>query len=142
MVRGPKCEFNVFERIESIKDILLPIIPDRDSFKLRGILMRCSKYQVKLIPRLDDTEAKAYDLLMQHKMKPKTVYEWFLLENVPSHIKEKLVQRKISMLNARIQYVGWKRMSGTRAGKDIMEEMQRIIGGVRWKSQEDTRPQY
>lgn len=142
MGRGPKYQFNVFERIESIKDILQPLVPDRDSFKLRGVVMRCAKYRTKLIPRLAGIESKAYDLLMKHKLNPKTVYEWLLLENVPSHIKEKLVQNKISLLDARVQYVGWKRMSTTRAGKDIMEEMRRIIGGVRWKSQEDTRMQY
>jgi len=33
--------FNVFQQIESVKQILEPIVPDRDSFRLRGLVMRC-----------------------------------------------------------------------------------------------------
>ncbi len=136
MPKGPKFQFNVFERIESVKRILEPVVPDRNSFKLRGLVLRCTKYRVKLIKGLSEIERKTYDLLLKHKLNPKTVYEWLLLEDVPHNIKEKLVKNTISFEDARHQYVQWKRMSGTRAGAEIMDEMRNIIRRIRWKSQE------
>ena len=137
MGRGPKYQFNVFERIESIKRILEPVVPDKDSFKVRGVVMRCAKYRVGLIKSLNNTERRAYDLLLKHKYNPKTIYEWLLLEDTPPHIKEKLVQNRISLLDARQQYVQWKRMHGTRAGTHLIEEIRNTIRRLRWKSQED-----
>ena len=134
--------FNVFERINSVKEILAPVVPDRDGYTLRGLVLRCVKYRVGHIKRLNSKEAKAYDLLLQHKLVPKTVYEWLLLEDLPQHLKEKLAHNKISLDNARMQFVQWKRLSGTRAGQDIMEEMRNIIGRLRWKSHEGLPPQY
>lgn len=104
--------------------------------------MRCVKYQVKQAKDLKKDESQVYDLLWKNNMNPKTVYEWLLLEDVPPHLKAQLVQSKISMETARHQYVQWKRMSNTRAGKEIMEEMQNTIRRLRWKSQEGLPTQY
>lgn len=136
MARGPKFQFNVFERIKSVKAILVSVVPDGDSFRVRGLVLRCAKYKVGLIKHLNSTERKVYDLLLKHQYNPKIVYEWLLLEDVPQHIREKLVQNKISLLHARQQYVQWKRMSGTRLGKELMEEIQNVVRRLRWKSQE------
>jgi hypothetical protein len=137
MGQGPKYQFNVFERIKSIQELLAPLVPDGDAFRVRGLVMRCAKYRVGLIKTLDSTERKAYDLLLKHGYNPKTAYEWVLLEDVPQHIREKLVQNKVSFVRARQQYVQWKRMTGTRSGAEIMEEVRSVIGRMRWKSQED-----
>jgi len=137
-MRGPKPRFNVFEQIESVKRILESVVPDKDSFRVRGLVLRCTKYKVGLIKNLNSTERAVYDLLLKHKLNPKTAYERLLLEFVPSHIKEKLVQRQIGVRAARSQYVQWKRMCGTRAGASIMDEMKTTMGRLRWKSQEDT----
>ncbi len=137
MGRGPKYQFNVFERIESIKDILEPIVQDRDRRRTRALVLRCAKYQVKQINTLTETETKIYDILLKHKYTPKRVYEWLLLEDVPKHIKEKVALNKISLVEAGQQYVQWKRMTGTQAGKTIMDEMRNIIRRLRWKSQEE-----
>jgi hypothetical protein len=138
MTKGTKPWFDLFEQIESTKRILLPVVADKDSFKVRGLVLRCVKYKAGLIKKLNSTEATAYDLLQKNKLRPKTVYEWLLLEDVPPHIKEKLVQHKIGIRTARHQYVQWKRMSGTRAGIEVMEEIRNVIGRLKWKSQEDT----
>jgi uncharacterized coiled-coil DUF342 family protein len=71
---------------------------------------------------------------------PKGLYEWLLLENVPQHIKQKLLEHKITILEAHRQYVQWKRMSSTRAGTEIMDEMKNVIRRLRWKSQEESLP--
>lgn len=127
---------NVFEQIESTKKILQPIVQG-DSFRLRGLILRCAKYRIGKIKKLNSIEAMTYDLLLKHKLHPKTVYEWLLLEDVPQHIKEKIVQRKISLQNARAQYVQWKRLNGTRAGQSLMEEILSVIRRLKWRSQEE-----
>jgi hypothetical protein len=137
MGNGPKYRFNVFERVKSIKEILAPLVPDGDSFRVRGLVMRCAKYRVGLVKALNATERKAYDLLLKHGYNPKTIYEWLLLEDAPEHIREKLIQNRISLRRAQEQYVQWKRMSGTRSGKELMEEIRSVIGRLRWKSQEE-----
>jgi hypothetical protein len=129
--------FNVFEQIKSVKEILLPIVPDGDSFRLRGLVLRCAKYRIGKVKKLNSDEAKTYDLLLKNKLHPKTVYEWLLLEAVPQHIKEKIVQRKLSLNDARRQYVQWKRLNGTRAGQALMEEILNVIRRLKWKSQEE-----
>jgi len=134
--------FNVFEQIKSVKRILEPLAPDGGSFRLRGLVMRCAKYRVGQVKKLKGLEARAYDLLLNQKLNPKTVYEWLLLEDVPQHIKEKIVQRKVNLQDARREYVQWKRMNSTRAGKELMEEIQTVIRRLRWKSQEGLPTQY
>jgi len=134
--------FNVFEQIKSIKNILQPIVPDGDKFRIRGLVMRCAKYHTGQISKLNNEQAKTYELLLKHKLHPKTVYEWLLLEDVPQHIKEKIVQRKISLQDARQQYVQWKRLNGTRTGKALMEEILNVIRRLKWKSQEELPTQY
>ncbi len=129
---------NVFEQIKSIKEILRPVAPDGNSLTLRGLVLRCVKYRNRQVKQLDTTAAKTYDLLLQHKLKPKGVYEWLLLEKVPSHLRQKLTEHKITLNEARRQYVQWKRMSSTRSGKEIMNEMKNVIRRLRWKSQEES----
>ena len=135
-------DFNVYEQIKSLKQILEPIVPDGDSFKIRGLLMRCVKYNLGIVKKLNKDEAKTLDLLLKNKMNPKTVYEWLLLEDAPAHIREKVIQRKIGLREGRRQFVLWRRNVSTRAGKELMEEIKRIIGGLRWKSQEGLKIKY
>lgn len=141
-MKPKKSQFNVFERIESVKRLLAPISLNKDKVKIRGLVMKCARYHVGLIKKLNKNEASAYDLLLKNKLNPKTVYSWMLLEDVPPHIKEKLVQNKINFEDARRQFVQWKRFSGTRAANEIMEEMRNIIRRLKWRSQEESGRQY
>jgi len=134
--------YNVFERIESIKDILEPVALSRDKLKIRGLVNRCARYQVRLVKKLTKQEARAYDLLLKNKLRPKTVYSWLLLEDVPPHIKEKLAHNKISFEEARPQFVQWKRHNSTRAANELMEEMKNTIRRLRWRSQEESNKPY
>lgn len=132
------CKMNptVFEQIESVKKILSPIVSEGENFRRRGLILRCVKFKTGQVKKLSKEESMIYDLLLKNKLNPKTVYEWLLLENVPAHIKEKLVQKKISLNEARIQFVKWKRLSDTHAGNALMDEIKNIIRRLRWKSQE------
>jgi len=130
--------FNVFQQIESVKQILAPAVPTGESFRLRGLVMRCVKFKKKLITKLDKDSTTVYDLLLKNGLNPQTVYEWLLLENVPAHIREKLVQRKLTLKDARIEFIRWKRHSDGRAGNEIMDEIKNIIRRLKWKSQEES----
>jgi len=132
----------VFEQIESVKRILEPAVPDGDSSRICGLTLRCVRYKLGQVKKLNSVEAKTYDLLLKNKLNPKTVYEWFLVENAPPYIKEKLSQGKMGLRTARAQYVQWKRMSNTRSGKEIMDEMKNIVRRLRWKSQEGLHKQF
>lgn len=135
MKRGEP-RFNVFERIESIKEILEPVVPNKDGFKIRGLALRCVKYRLGKISKLNKEEAKTYDLLLKNNLHPKRVYEWLLLEDVPKHIREKLEKNKISMDDARCQYVQWKRLAGSRMSDQLMEDIRNMARRLKWKSQE------
>jgi len=134
--------FNVYERIESVKQILKPVVLDGNGFRLRGILLRCVRYRLGKDATLGKEESQALDILLKNKLNPKTVYEWMLAEQIPAHIKEKIVQRKLKFREGRAQYVQWKRQCNTRLGKNVMEEMRNIVGRLKWKSQEGLRTQY
>ena len=90
-MKRDKRRVDVFKRIESVKKILEPVSLKMDKKQIRGLVMRCAKSQTKLIKKLNKTESKVYDLLLKHNIKPKTAYQYLLLEDVPPHIKDKLV---------------------------------------------------
>lgn len=137
VVECPK-PMNVFERIESVKCLLEPFVPDRDGFRIRGFCRRCIQFRLGQVEKLNGDEAGVYDLLLAQKLNPKTVYEWFLLEGVPGHLKEKLEKNGIGLKEAREEFVKWKRFSGSRVGNELMEEIRNVIGRLRWKSQEES----
>ena len=132
----------MFEQIKSIKEILSPVVPDGDNLKIRGLILRCVKYRNGQIKKLDKDAARVMDLLLKNNFNPKTSYEWILLDGAPPHIREKVIQRKIGFREGRRQYVLWKRNLSTRAGKELMEEIRRVVGGLRWKSQDGLKNQY
>jgi len=137
-----KNQFNVFERIESVKRIMQPFVPDGNSVKIRGLVMRCVKYRAKLVDKLSPTEAKVYDLLLSRKLNPKTVYTWLLLEDVPPEMRLRLEQNKLSITKARDEFVKWKRMASYSSSSELMRDIREVIGKLRWKSQENTPAQY
>ena len=98
--------------------------------------MRCVKYRARLINKLNQDESRAYELLLKNKLNPKTVYTWLLLEDSPPELRQKLEQNKISIIDARHEYVRWKRQSGTNSAQELMEEMRTVIGRLKWKSHE------
>jgi len=137
-MKGKRAGFNVFKEIESVKRLVAPLGLNKDSEKLRGIILRCRKYRVGQVKKLDEVEAQVYEIFLKNNLHPKTVYEWMLLEDVPPHIKEKLEKNKIGKEAARRQYVQWKKHNGTRLANELMEEMKNVIGRLKWKSQEES----
>ncbi len=130
-------DFRVFEKIKSVNDLLKDIVNIENRFYLRGIILRGVSYNVGRVKVLREKEAEVYDILLKNGYKPERVYKWLLLERAPNHIKEKLMRGEIGLEHAIKLSYQWRRMADSYSGKEIMEEMQRVIGGLRWKSQEE-----
>jgi hypothetical protein len=134
---NPKVKkMNVFERIEYIRDILRPVTKDISDKEVTGLVLQIQSYREGKRKELNQTHRAIYDLLLKHELTPKTVYVWMLLEKAPSHVKDKLRAQKISIRDASKMSYSWRRMVTTRAGKDIMANMQAVIGGLKWRGQE------
>ena len=124
---------NYFEKIESVKKILLPTIQGFNDKQIRSILCHCVYYKSERRKLLTDKEREVYDLLLSHKLSPKTTYNWFCLINAPDHVKQKVMKQEISFAGAMARSYAWRRMTGRKSGKEIMEEIKTIIGGLEWK---------
>ena len=130
-------KWDVFQRIEYVKQILKDIEDIKDSTTIKGCTLHIWHYKLNRRDSLSNLERLVYEVLLKHDLHAKTVYEWFLLEDLPPHIKEKLISGKISMKDASKMNNSWKRMISTRAGKEIINEIRLTIGGLKWKGQED-----
>ncbi len=131
-----KNQFDVFERIQAIRELLKPVLSDKEMQRLSGLVLRLQHFRVGRVKELSVSERQAFDLLLKHGFNPKTVYEWLMLECVPSHIKKQMLDFSISLRDARYEFVKWKRMSFKCEGGQLMERMKSVIGGLQWESQE------
>ncbi|MFC1741615.1 hypothetical protein ACFL3V_03715 [Nanoarchaeota archaeon] len=130
-------KMTVFERIEAIRSILKPVTADMSDTEVTGLVLQVQSYKEGKKKELNQTHRAIYDLLLKHDVSPKSVYVWMLLERAPSHVKEKLRAKKISIKDASTMSYNWRRMVSTRAGKDIMANMRAVIGGLKWRGQEN-----
>jgi hypothetical protein len=129
---------NVFPKIVSLKEKLLPAVEGLSDTQIRSIICHCAYYKCGRKKELSEKEREVYDLLLRHKISPKTAYEWFRLMDVPDHIRQKIMRCEISMTEASARSYAWKRMITTRAGKQMMEDIRKIIGGLQWKNRNHT----
>ncbi len=127
-------QHNVFEQIKSVRALLEPVL-GKDCTVI-GSLLRIAKFRLGRIDSLSPIEQRAFDLLLKNNYNPKTVYEWFLLENVPDNLRQQLIANRISIRSARYEYVKWKRMSHATAGDSLKEDIRKVVGCLRWESQE------
>src|SRR3989338_6277947 len=126
-------EKNVYEKIESVKEILKPLIEDKNNKDIKRILCHCVYYKMGRKKELVGEEKEFYDFLLKHDLKPKTLYEWFLLLDVPEHIKKQLEEKRIGRKNAQSRAFAYKRMIGTKNGKEIMTDIMVVIRRLEWK---------
>jgi len=131
--------WNVFERINYALQVLAPATEGMTEDEIRGCLLHVWELQIGKKKNLSDKERMIYDILLQNGLKPKTLYDWMLMRNCPAHIKEKLRDAKISMKDASAMSRKWRMMMSTKAGKEIMTDIRTVIGGLKWKGQEDIK---
>ncbi|MEK6849068.1 MAG: hypothetical protein AABY01_00705 [Nanoarchaeota archaeon] len=133
-----KNQFDVFARIESMRELFKPWVPDGNSVKIRALLMRCVKFRLKQIDKLTPVESELYDFMLSHKLLPKTIYLYFLMEDVPPELKAKMQKNEMSLQKANVEFLKWKRLMQHSSAKTLLQDVKETIGRLRWKSQENT----
>ena len=129
---------NVFLKIASLKQKLMPSIDGLTDKRIKNILCHCSYFACGRRKGLDAKEREVYDILLRYKISPKTVYQWFSLIDAPDHIKQKMKQQGLTYTEAVSRSYAWKRMTGGRNSMLIMNEVRKIIGGLEWKNKNQT----
>jgi len=124
---------NVFEKIESVKEKLKSATEGLSDKQIQSILGHCNWYRKNRRKTLNEKEREVNELLLKNNIKPSTAYYFFLLNRAPAHIKQQIKDRKLSYSTASRKMVEWRKMMSTRAGKEIMEDMRKVIGGLQWK---------
>ena len=130
MSRTPE---DVFEKIESVKEKLKSVTEGLSNKEIQSILGHCVWFRRGRRKELNDKEREVNDLLLKHDIIPKSAYDLFLLNKAPAHIRKKIKERKLSYSMACRKTVQWRKMISTRAGKEIMDDMRKVIGGLQWK---------
>ncbi|MBN2421043.1 hypothetical protein JXB27_02070 [Candidatus Woesearchaeota archaeon] len=129
---------NYFEKIALVKQKLMPAIEGLNDKQLRSVICHCSYYSAGRRKILTDKEREIYDLLLSKGFNARTAYNWFCLINVPDHIRQKILKKQISYADAQAKSNAWRRMISTKSGKEIVEQVQNIIGGLEWKNTNHT----
>ena len=130
-------KMHVFERVKYVKQILRPATEGLSNRDIRGVVLQIKHYYSGRRKELGPVHRTVNDLLLKHSLTAKTVYTWFLLEDAPQHIKDKLKAGKISLKDASAMSAAWKKNVSTRAGKEIIAQMRGVIGGLKWRGQEE-----
>ena len=129
---------NVFTKIHSVKEKLLPATQGLNDKQIRSILAHCWYYKAKRRKDITQKEREVNDLLLSHGISSKTAYEWFRMIDAPDHIKQKLSKGEISFAEASSKKYLWNRMVSRRTGKEIMQQIKDVIGGLEWKNKNTT----
>ncbi|MEK6886517.1 MAG: hypothetical protein AABW88_01675 [Nanoarchaeota archaeon] len=129
---------NLFSKLASVKEKLLPATQGLDDKQIQRIICHCWYYKLGRRKIISEKEREVYDLLLSHGISSKTVYEWLRIADSPDHIKQKISQGTIGMREASSKKYLWNRMVNRRNGKEIMEQVKVIVGGLEWKDTNQT----
>ena len=129
----PRKPFNVFAKLDEIKQVLQPLIKDKTDQQVKVLLCQCVHYRIGRKNKLEEEERQLYDLLLKNNLAPKTVYQNWLLLEAPEHIQRQLREGKVSVEEARSRSYAYKRMISTTKGKEIIEEILSVIRSLEWK---------
>ncbi len=129
---------NVFEKIESSKEILKPVIEGKTDREIKRFLCHCVYYQMGRKKDITGEEREIYDFILKSNLKPKTLYKYFLILDYPEHVRNQLRECKMSLDEARSKSFAYKRMINTKNGKEIMAEMLAVIRRLEWKGLNST----
>lgn len=135
MVAGHN-SLDIFTKIEVVKNLIESVAGEITNKELQSALCHCWYYKFGRRKELSDKEHIILDILLKHKLSPKTVYHWFLLNNAPESVKSKLKERKIGLRNAISASYNLRTMRTKRGSEKLMEDMRIVIRGLTWKSHE------
>lgn len=139
-VRHKGNKVNIFDRINSMKKELKELLPEieEDKFIIMASHVRNFSYNnlhygrnkpenKKRIRELTANERILYDYYIRNKLNPSTAYRWFLACRIPSDIKEKLSQGKISFKKAFEIADNRKKSKLSNTGLLMIEEINNIV---------------
>jgi hypothetical protein len=140
-IRDKGKKINVFDKINTIKKDIKELLPEIEDDKIVIMFSHIrSEYEGKLhygrrgMPenlkkkkQLTEAEKIVYDYMLKNNLNPATTYRWFLACRVPSDIKEKLGQGKISYKLAMIISANRLKAKESNLGLLMMEEINNIV---------------
>ncbi len=138
-MEGGHNSLDIFTKIEKVKIVLSPVISGMTDKEVQAMLCHCWHYKLERKKDLTPQEHELFDLLLKNGLSSKTIYHWFCLNVAPDHIKQKIRERKISVVDAISQSNAWRKLKTQRGSVRLMEDIREVIGGLTWKSQEPTQ---
>ena len=129
---------NYFNKIESVKKILLTTTQGMNEMQIMNIICHCVYFKDGRKKILTDKEREVYDLLLANGLNIRTTYNWFLVLHLPPHLKEKMMKGQIGYDEAMKKGYLWRKMIGRKNSDEIITEVRNLIGGLEWKNKNST----
>lgn len=143
-IRSNGKKINIFDRVNQIKKDIKVLLPEIDDDKLIGMFSHMRRYYEGKLhfgrrtnpenweKKKDLTEAEKliYDYLLKNKLNPSTTYRWMLTCRVPSDIKSKLMEGRLSYKKALWIASNRKRTRESNTGLLMMEEINNIVSSL------------
>jgi hypothetical protein len=140
-IREKGKKINIFDKINQIKKDIKALLPEIEDDRLLIMFSHTRRYyegklyygrrtnleNLERKRELTEAEKIVYDYLLKNKLNPSTAYRWFLACRVPSDVKEKLVQGRLSYKKALQISANRKRVRESNTGLLMVEEINNII---------------
>lgn len=140
-VRHKGKKISIFDRINQIKSDLKEILPEIAEGKLLTMFSHIKNYyygklhygrgsnpaNLKRKRELTANEKIILDYLLKNNLNPSTTYRWFIACRIPSDVKKKLEDGKISFKKAVMIADNRKKAKLSNEGLLMMEEINNIV---------------
>lgn len=134
-------KINLFDRINIMKNDLKELLPEIEEDKflsmashVRNFFYGKLHYGRRAIPEnkknkreLTANEKVLLDYYLKNKINPSTAYRWFLACRIPSDLKEKLSQGKVSFKKAFLIADNRKKSKLSNTGLLMIEEINNVV---------------
>lgn len=140
-VRYKGKKINIFDRINTIKSDLKALLPEIEEDKFLSMLSHIRNFHYGKLyygrrgsnqkkRELTNNERIVYDYLLKNNLNPSTTYRWFVACRIPSDIKQKLQQGKISFRKAFVIADNRKKSKLSNTGLLMIEEINNIVSSL------------
>jgi hypothetical protein len=134
----------IFDRINLIKNDLKGLIPEIEEDKFLSMMSHIRNYyygklhygrrsnpeNIKRKRELTTNEKIILDYLLKNGLNPSTTYRWFIACRLPSDIKKKLQDGKVSFKKAFLIANNRKKSKLSNEGLLMMEEINNIVSSL------------
>jgi len=133
-------KINLFDRINKIKSDLKELLPEIEEDKFLSMASHVRNFyygklhygrdkpeNLKRKRELTEAEKILLDYYLKNSINPSTAYRWFITCRIPSDIKEKLAQGKISFKKAFLIADNRKKAKMSNTGLLMIEEINNVV---------------